>query len=136
MAQKMMIPETAFPLSRGQKQPRQHEKSHLDFIRVLPCLKCGTVGCEAAHVRYGSLPHGKRETGLGEKPSDCWTVPLCVGDHRMNAYAQHNSNERVWWAHMRIDPLIVAALLFAVSGNVQAGDQIVRAASAGRFWPQ
>lgn len=119
---------TAFPLSHGLKRrPRREDGDHLAFVRSLPCLATGVHrGIEAAHVRYGSLPHGKRETGLGEKPSDCWTVPLSTDAHRLSLDAQHNHNERVWWERIKIDPLIVAALLFAVSDDYDAGCLIIR----------
>jgi hypothetical protein len=55
----------------------------------------------------------KRHTGLGEKPSDKWTVPLCRSCHA----DQHKNNERLWWKKREIDPLMVATLLWAASGN-------------------
>lgn len=119
-------PATAFALSSGKKRPRQHRDSHLDFIRSLPCLCCpAPAPSEAAHVRYGSLRHGKRSTGLGEKPSDQWAVPLCPRDHREGPDAQHSTNEEHWWKLRGIDPLVVAALLYANSGDVEAGTMII-----------
>lgn len=117
----------AFGLSGKLKRPRQFKADHLAFVRQLPCLCCpAPAPSEAAHVRYGSLKHGKRTTGLGEKPSDQWTVPLCPRDHRNGPDAQHLSNEAHWWELRGIDPLVVAALLFANSGDVEAGEQIIR----------
>lgn len=126
-ASQMPRSPTAFGLSGKIKRPRQHKESHLDFIRRLPCLCCpAPAPSEAAHVRYGSLRHGKRPTGLGEKPSDQWAVPLCAKDHREGPDAQHSTNEEHWWKLRGIDPLVVAALLFANSGDVEAGQTIIR----------
>ncbi len=126
-ATRLIVPSTAFAQSHGRKRARQFREDHLAFVRQLPCLICGRQApSEAAHIRYGSKPHGKRETGMSEKPSDQWTVPLCDRDHRTGPDAQHNSNERDWWLNKGVDPLIIAALLYASSGDVDAGEQIIR----------
>lgn len=127
MASRLPYADTAFVQSHGRKRPRLHKEDHLSFVRQLPCLVCGVnAPNEAAHVRYGSLRHGKRSTGLGEKPSDQWAVPLCAKDHREGPDAQHLSNEEHWWKLRGIDPLVVAALLYANSGDVEAGTMIIR----------
>jgi len=89
-----------------QREPRQHDKRHLDFVRSLPCCICGEdTTVEAAHIRTGSIPHGKRSTGLQEKPSDKWAVPLCGKHHR----EQHAAgNEIAWWASYGKDPFMIA----------------------------
>lgn len=112
------------------RRPRQHFAQHLAFIRTLPCLTTGLIGStEAAHIRFASLAHGKRETGKSEKPDDCWSVPLSASEHR----DQHAMNEREFWRRAGIDPLVVAALLFASSGNEPAACQIIIAAQQGAF---
>lgn len=63
---------------------------------------------------------------MGEKPSDCWTVPLCPNCHTDGPDAQHKGNERAFWNHRKIDVLLVALLLYAHSGDVEAGTSIVR----------
>lgn len=46
--------------------------AHLAWIRSLPCAIAGCSGrAEAAHVRQAS------GGGMGLKPGDEWTVPLC-----------------------------------------------------------
>ena len=91
-----------------QRQPREKDAKHLDFIRSLPCCICGNINTEAAHIRVGSISHGKRETGMAEKPSDKWTVPLCNSHHR----EQHDAgNELVWWAGYGLDPFMLALRL-------------------------
>lgn len=135
MATKIKRPDTAFSMSSGQKRPRVEDGAHLRFVRSLPCIICGKPGpSHAAHVRFGSLPHGKRDTGAGEKPSDKWTLPLCVEHHVDGTDSQHASGERKWWRGKGIDPLCVAALLYCASGDETAGREIVAGARAIVLW--
>jgi len=92
-----------------QRDPRQHDKRRLDFIRSLPCCICGdNTSTEAAHIRAGSINHDKRSTGMQEKPSDRWTVPLC-GEHHREQHAA--GNEIAWWASYGKDPFMIAIKL-------------------------
>lgn len=121
---------TAFALSTdARKRPRVKAESHLDFIRSLYCLVTGKPGSEACHVRFGSTFHGKRNTGMAEKPDDRWTVPLCREEHRI----QHSLDEEVYWRSVNIDPLTVAALLWSCSGDTEAAFQIQQGARMGLF---
>lgn len=123
------------------KDPRIHNEKHLAFIRTLPCLVTGEQihgrMREAAHIRYPSPEHGKRLTGKAEKPHDCWTVPLCNAAHR----EQHSMDEMEFWAKYKIDPLLVAALLWLHTGNEKQATAVVNAAIIGNFpgdyssWP-
>ena len=91
-----------------QRQPRQHDNKRLEFIRSLPCCICkDDTTTEAAHIRTGSLAHGKNPTGMQEKPSDKWTVPLCGRHHR----EQHTMNEMEFWKKYQIDPFMLAMRL-------------------------
>jgi hypothetical protein len=65
---------------------------------------------------------GKRPTGLSEKPSDIWTVPLCGTCHRR----QHGTSERAFWLSTAIDPHKKALALWAATGDHELGEQIVR----------
>lgn len=68
-------------------KPKRSQK-HLSFIRKLPCCVCRVSGnTEAAHVRIGT------QGGTGIKPSDEFTVPLCVYCHRKS----HQIGERTFW---------------------------------------
>ncbi|MCW2218793.1 hypothetical protein M2232_002325 [Bradyrhizobium japonicum] len=88
-----------------ERQPRQHDRAYLDYVRTLPCAICGeTTTVEAAHLRVGSINHGKRDTGMGEKSSDRWAVPLCGRHHR----EQHTMNELEFWAKYGINPFELA----------------------------
>lgn len=128
-AGRIAIPSTAFSLGRGKKRPRKEDVDHLAFIRSLPCLATGFIyGIDAAHVRYGDLSYGKRETGASEKPDDRWCVPL----HRSIHEDQHKHGERDWWIQIGIDPLRIACALWGASGDEEAGRLIIANARANR----
>jgi hypothetical protein len=87
------------------RQPRQRDDAHLAYIRQQRCCICGdNLTVQAAHLRVGSINDGKRDTGMGEKSSDKWVLPLCVTHHR----EQHRMNEREFWASYGIDPFALA----------------------------
>ena len=96
------------------KRPREKDAKHLDFVRSLPCVCCGNdIETEAAHLRTGNLTYGKPPTGMGEKPSDKWALPLCGECHR----DQHKGNEIVFWRSIGIDPYILAMSLYVNTGD-------------------
>lgn len=119
-------PATAFSKSPvgTKKRPRENDEKHLSWIRTLPCILTGKRPVEACHVRYPDPRFNKREVGAGEKPSDRWVVPMCPGKHRQ----QHAQNERSFWLAHDVDPVVVAAALFAVSGDDEAAEVILREA--------
>jgi hypothetical protein len=87
------------------RDPRQIDNGYLDFIRQQPCCLCGdNTTVEAAHLRVGSINDDKRDTGMAEKSSDKWALPLCGRHHR----EQHTMNERVFWASYGIDPFALS----------------------------
>ena len=92
-----------------QRQPREEDPAFLAFVRTLPCLICARPGSDPAHLRSAAPQYGKRQTGMAEKPSDCWVLPLC----RFHHTEQHNRNELAWWASYGIDPFPVAVALYA-----------------------
>ena len=67
---------------------------HLRWIRTLRCIDplCQARNIEAAHVRHG-LPAGGM-AGVGIKPADYWTVPLCREHHREAHTKGHETFER------------------------------------------
>jgi hypothetical protein len=80
-----------------QKQPRELCPGYLKWLRQQPCAcGCGSPApSDAAHLRAGSVKYGKRATGLQEKPSDKWALPLKHAHHM----AQHAYGDEVgWWA--------------------------------------
>lgn len=106
------------------RQPRKHDAGHLQFIRGLPCVICGDdTTTEAAHVRMVDRTVAKPMTGIGIKPDDKFTLPLCGKHHR----EQHGMSEREFWQAHGIDPVKRALALYAVSGDHEAGEQIARA---------
>lgn len=117
-------PATAFQNGPKEKRsPRQKIEAHLKFIRTLPCLVTGTRPVEAAHIRYADMCYGKRDTGMAEKPSDQWVVPLSPASHR----EQHAfGDELAWWKSKGIDPLFVAMALWRASGDEETCEQIIR----------
>jgi hypothetical protein len=101
---------------RGRRKPNDRlNPEHLAFIRKLPCVSCGIkFNTEAAHVRIGS------DGGMALKPSDRHAVPLCTRCHAL----QHRG-ERTFWLNLGNDPIVLAASLWASSGDVLAGERIV-----------
>ena len=107
---------------------RIKNEKHLAFIRSLPCVICAdATATEAAHIRYADERAGKRQTGIGEKPSDQWTIPLCGNHHR----AQHSMGEREFWKSVGADPILIALSLYSVSGDREAGEQIIQSWQGG-----
>jgi hypothetical protein len=93
-----------------QREPRVRDERYLRFIRSLPCCICGGINTEAAHLRIGSINYGKRDTGMGEKSSDKWALPLCNAHHR----EQHATGDELkFWANYSINPFELAISLKA-----------------------
>jgi len=106
------------------RRPRVHNEKHLKFVRGLPCCVCGNnIASEAAHVRFACEAVGKRKVGVGEKPDDKWTVPLCGMHHRM----QHEWGEREFWKAYGKDPIVIAQALWMWTGDQEAGEGITGA---------
>lgn len=112
----------AFSLDKSSKATRRMEDpAHLAFIRRLPSVISGKYGCEACHIRAASAVHRKKATGLGQKPDDAWTLPMLPDEHK----SQHSVNEMEWWRSHEIDPFAVAARLYEISGDIEAGKAIL-----------
>ena len=110
--------ETAFTASSRFRRPRQRSGLHLKWIRTLPCAICGKQGgIHAAHLRAASLRHGKLGTGIGQKPDDAWTTPLCAEHHILGETAQHQDQELKFWAEHGVDPFVLALSLWRASGD-------------------
>ena len=108
------IPRTA---SRCKLKPNLRKRvQHLVFVRQLSCVACGKAApSEAAHVRTGT------DGGTGMKPRDRYALPLCAACHAK----QHRLGELTFWSALRVDPLNVATRLWAVSGDLKAGQRTV-----------
>lgn len=125
-------PATAFSLGAGQRRPRVEAAEHLAWIRGLPSVISNSRPCEAAHIRFGSLRHGKRSIGMQEKPDDVFCVPLTSHEHRTGKEAQHAGNEKKFWERYGIDPLDIALRLWAASGDDERGELIIRESRRGK----
>lgn len=100
----------------GQRKPREKIAGHLAAIRQCQCLSCGQDPCgEAAHLRISTA--GKPNAGIGAKPDDKWTNPLC---HDCHLNKQHQEGERAFWKRLGIDPFKSAVELFTRSPNIEA----------------
>lgn len=109
------------------RNPRERDEEHLAAVRQCICLSCGkNPAGEAAHIRMASAVYGKRESGIGEKPDDKFTVPLCHECHM----EQHAIGERPFFEAIGISPLSTAGLLYHVSPNVSAMRAACRVAMA------
>ena len=101
------------------KRPKPlRSKDHRQFVASLPCLRCENSPCQAAHLRTGYAT-------MSQKPGDDLTVPLCPACHRDQ---HHYGDEVLWWQILGINPQPIAARLWAVTGDGQAGWDIVRQA--------
>lgn len=107
--------QKAKPEGPGQRTPREKKPGHLAAIRLCQCLSCGAdQGCDAAHLRI-SAP-GKPNAGVGQKPDDRWTNPLCHPCHM----SQHSMGERDFWKRIGADPFKTAIELYRLSPNTEA----------------
>jgi len=98
-------------------------EKHRDYIRSLPCCCCGNnIETQCAHVRFADPRAAKPITGMGRKPGDEWTTSLC---NRHHAEQHDGGDERAFWKRQGIDPVFLALALWHVSGDYEAGCQIV-----------
>lgn len=124
MASRIVPHPEAFAMTRGQRRPRVEKESHLDFIRRLPCLATGRrLGVQACHIRMGAPALGKPETGMQEKSSDRWTLPLTAAPHAM----QHGTgNEQVFWESIGLhEPLVMALVLWGLTGDIDRAEAVI-----------
>jgi hypothetical protein len=120
------------------KPVRERDRDHLRFVAAQPCLVCGRTPSDPHHIKFAE------QRMMGRKVSDRFTVPICRLHHRE---LHRHGHERAWWQTKGIDPLAVAAVLWAKTHEVSIpGDQPItlnrkfnehfghRAGPAG--WPQ
>ena len=105
--------------TRSRISSEERNPDYRALITQLPCLRCGMEPSECAHVRFASAAFGKA-SGLQKKPDDRFCVSLCAGCHRLDHDAQHNRGEREFWDTIGINPLLVAAHLYAQRGDLVA----------------
>jgi hypothetical protein len=86
------------------KPVRDRDREHLKFVVAQPCLVCGRTPSDPHHIKFAE------QRAMGRKVSDRFTVPICRLHHRE---LHRRGNERAWWESHGIDPLPVAAKLWA-----------------------
>jgi hypothetical protein len=104
------------------RKPREREPKYLAFIAKMPSVISGREPVHVAHIRYGDIERGKRHTGLGEKPSDKWVLPLTPDEHMWGVRSQHANNEKEWWECHGIDPIVVCEALHKVYQQYTSGE--------------
>jgi hypothetical protein len=109
------------------KPVRDRDREHLKFVAAQPCLVCGRTPSDPHHIKFAE------QRAMGRKVSDRFTVPICRLHHRE---LHRRGNERAWWESQGIDPVPVAAKLWAkthefasAAANIEAAR---RAESNGR----
>jgi ERF superfamily len=86
------------------KPVRERDRDHLRFVAAQPCLVCGRTPSDPHHIKFAE------QRMMGRKVSDRFTVPICRLHHRE---LHRRGNERAWWQKQGMDPLIIAASLWA-----------------------
>jgi hypothetical protein len=86
------------------KPVRERDGEHLKFVAAQPCLVCGRTPSDAHHVKFAE------QRAMGRKVSDRFTIPICRLHHRE---LHRRGNERAWWESRGINPLRIAATLWA-----------------------
>jgi ERF superfamily len=100
------------------KPVRERDREHLKFVAAQPCLLCGRTPSDAHHIKFAE------QRAMGRKVSDRFTVPICRLHHRE---LHRQGNEGAWWESQGIDPLAIAANLWARTHTIalsanRAGD--------------
>jgi ERF superfamily len=86
------------------KPVRERDRDHLKYVTSQPCLVCGRTPSDAHHIKFAE------PRAMGRKVSDRFTVPICRLHHRQ---LHRRGDERAWWQSQAIDPLMIAATLWA-----------------------
>ena len=102
---------------------RIKDEKHLKFLRGLCCVICkDNTSVEAAHIRMSDARISKLNPGVGQKPHDFFTLPLC-GKHHRN---QHEyGDERKFWQLYGLDPILLALAIYAVTGDAEEAERII-----------
>jgi hypothetical protein len=121
------------------KPVSERDRDHLRFVAAQPCLVCGRTPSDPHHIKFAE------QRAMGRKVSDRFSVPICRLHHRE---LHRGGNERAWWEKHAIDPLSVAANLWAKTHQIASdasnivGETAAQingryfADGAGTGWPQ
>lgn len=98
------------------KPDREHDDDYLALIRRLPCVSCGhDPAGVAAHIRMSSSLFAKPLAGMGRKPDDRWTLPLCNDCHNR----QHQIGEMTFWHQVGRSPLPLCVELYKATPDLE-----------------
>jgi hypothetical protein len=117
------------------KPVRERDRDHLRFVASQPCVVCGRTPSDPHHIKFAE------QRAMGRKVSDRFTVPICRLHHRE---LHRRGNERSWWQKQGIDPMVIAASLWAKTHAAEpaAADVVGEAVAwfngneASADWPQ
>jgi hypothetical protein len=105
-----------------QRRPRRENPKHLRWIAERPCLICSSSPCDAAHIKCADVRIAKPlSSNIGMKADDRFAVPLCRRHHD----EQHSGGERTFWRKYHLDPVLIALALYSITGDGEAGDDLV-----------
>lgn len=127
------IPRQIFPRLDKTTTRSKFDKNQKKFSEYRQRIRdCGCIiaGCNAdaqcAHLRFSSAEYGKFNPGVGSKPHDKFSLPLCQWHHLDAPDAQHKQNEQEFWSSYSIDPLAVAASLWEARDSLDDMQKIVQ----------
>lgn len=95
------------------KPARERDRNHLRLVAHQPCLVCGRSPSDPHHIKFAE------QRAMGRKVSDRFTVPLCRLHHRE---LHRRGDERAWWHVHAVDPLAVAATLWAITHTAEGAE--------------
>ena len=114
----------AFSLDQTRKGGPIKQPKHLAFIRTLPSVISGQMGCEACHIRMGDPRWRKPTTGMGQKADDAFCLPMTPDEHRTH----HGMSERAFWLDAGVDdPVGLALQLYQITGETDEAMKLIRA---------
>lgn len=76
--------------SKKSKTKTKEERDHLAKVKALPCIICGSMPCDAHHIREGY--------GMSQRANDFETIPLCKAHHQYGPEAIHSMGTKAWRA--------------------------------------
>ena len=88
-------------------------RKHLMYIASKPCIICRGLYVHSACIRYTGA-------GVGMKPCDIFTTPLCLLHHR----EQHSKNEQMFWILYAINPVARAIGLALESPDKKVRERV------------
>ncbi|HUT49974.1 MAG TPA: hypothetical protein VM325_11590 [Alphaproteobacteria bacterium] len=112
------IPKSGLPARKTKPARKGMSHDHLTFLRRLECpVYPGERPIEAHHLLRAD---GTR--GMGRKAADRYAIPL---SQRAHWELHDGGDEEAWLAAKGIDGRALAAALWRVSGDLEAGMRIV-----------